>query len=107
MSVSVVSEKCDHATNNLNIIHKEQAALIQSERTPKNNFAVCVKALDFPDDKMKARFVEWIEMLRILGADTISFYEYFVDPNIKKVIKEICNLNFMFNILTHFTNYIS
>ncbi|CAL8071187.1 unnamed protein product [Orchesella dallaii] len=84
VSVSVVSIKCENATNNLNIMHTDRVEL--SKRTPQKMFGVCVKALDFPHGYMLTRLVEWIEALRLLGADKIFFYEFFVDSEIKKVL---------------------
>jgi len=85
MSVSVVSEKCENATNNLNIMHRDRYREKNIKtRHQKNTFGVCVKALDFPHGYMLSRLVEWIEALRLLGADKIFFYEFYVDSNIKK-----------------------
>ncbi|ODM90221.1 hypothetical protein Ocin01_16460 [Orchesella cincta] len=84
VSVSVVSKKCESATNNLNIIHRDRVEL--SQRTPQKNFGVCVKALDFPHGYMLSRLVEWIETLRLLGADKLFLYEFYVDSDIKKVL---------------------
>lgn len=53
----------------------------------KKGFAVCVKGLDFLHEDLSVRLVEWIEMLGILGADKIFFYELAVHPNITKVLK--------------------
>lgn len=35
---------------------------------------------------MRDRLIEWIEALRLLGADKIFFYEFFVDPQVKHVL---------------------
>ncbi|CAH2052505.1 unnamed protein product, partial [Iphiclides podalirius] len=53
---------------------------------PAEEFAVCVKGLDFLHEDLSVRLVEWIEMVRILGADKIFFYELQVHPNITKVL---------------------
>ncbi|XP_044739083.1 uncharacterized protein LOC123300562 [Chrysoperla carnea] len=80
-SVSVVEQACDNATNNLRVIYNKP------ENGKKKDFAVCVKGLDFLHDDLSVRLVEWIEMLSILGADKIFFYELQVHPNISKVLK--------------------
>lgn len=35
---------------------------------------------------MRYRLMEWIETLRLMGADKIFFYEYFVNSDIKQVL---------------------
>jgi hypothetical protein len=79
-SVSLVTKLCNNATNNLRIINNRPLS-------GKKQFAVCMKALDFPDTDMSARLVEWIELLNLLGAEKIFFYEFAVHSNISKVLK--------------------
>ena len=67
ISVSVVENECDLATNNLRVTYNR---LKEGEK--KKKFAVCVKGLDFPSEDISVRLVEWIEMLDILGADKVS-----------------------------------
>lgn len=78
-SVSLVEEPCHHATNNIRVIHN-----VPKE---KKDFAVCVKGLDFPDVDLSLRLIEWIELLGLLGADKIFFYELQVHPNMKEVLR--------------------
>ncbi|CAG7732584.1 unnamed protein product, partial [Allacma fusca] len=78
-SVSVVEHKCDSAKNNLRVLY--------SEPRKKENFAVCVKGLDYLNDDLSIRLVEWIELLGILGVGKIYFYEFSVHPNISKVLR--------------------
>ncbi len=40
----------------------------------KKRFAVCVKGLDFPSEDISVRLVEWLELLRALGADKVFLY---------------------------------
>lgn len=80
-SVSIVEKECDTATNNLRVIYN------RPPDDKKKGFAVCVKGLDFLYDDLSVRLVEWIEMLNILGAEKIYFYELQVHPNISKVLK--------------------
>lgn len=78
-SVSLVEKFCDNTTNNLRVIY---------EKPPqKKDFAVCVKGLDFLHEDLSVRLVEWIELLGLLGADKVFFYELQVHPNISKVLK--------------------
>ncbi|XP_015518279.1 uncharacterized protein [Neodiprion pinetum] len=77
-SVSLVPKACDTATNNLRVIYNKPPE--------KKDFAVCVKGLDFLHEDLSVRLVEWIEMITLLGADKIFFYELQVHPNISKVL---------------------
>ncbi|GLV36768.1 uncharacterized protein CBL_02397 [Carabus blaptoides fortunei] len=78
-SVSLVEKPCDNTTNNLRVIFDKPEK--------KKDFAVCVKGLDFLHEDLSVRLVEWIELLGLLGADKIFFYELQVHPNISKVLK--------------------
>lgn len=79
-SVSIVERECDTATNNLRVIYN------RPPDDKKKGFAVCVKGLDFLYDDLSVRLVEWIELLNMLGADKIYFYELQVHPNISKIL---------------------
>ena len=41
--------------------------------------------MGFPTEDLSVRMVEWIEVLRALGADKIFLYNYEVHPNVTKV----------------------
>lgn len=77
-SVSIVESKCDSVTNNLRVINHRPEK--------KERFAVCVKGLDFLYEDMSVRLVEWLELLRLLGASKVFLYDLEVHPNITKVI---------------------
>lgn len=79
-SVSLVENPCDMAVTNLRVIYN------QPENGVKKDFAVCVKGLDFLTEDLSVRLVEWIELVRHLGADKIFLYELEVHPNITKVL---------------------
>ncbi|XP_011647628.1 uncharacterized protein LOC105433852 [Pogonomyrmex barbatus] len=83
-SVSVVEKRCDTATNHLRVIYNKP------ER--KKDFAVCVKGLDFLHEDLSVRLVEWIELISLLGADKIYFYELQVHPNVTKVLRHYQHL---------------
>ncbi|XP_015600282.1 uncharacterized protein LOC107270104 [Cephus cinctus] len=78
-SVSMVEKACHTATNNLRVIYNKPEQ--------KKDFAVCVKGLDFLHEDLSVRLVEWIELISLLGADKIFFYELQVHPNITKVLE--------------------
>ena len=88
ISVSIVEQKCDKATNNLRVIY-------DPPKGAKKEFAVCVKGLDYPDVDLSVRLMEWIELLSELGADKVYFYKLKVHPNINKVssCENCCFLN--------------
>lgn len=83
-SVSLVNKPCDRARNNLKIIYEVPIE--------KENFAVCVKGLDFPDVDLSTRLIEWIELLLIFGVDKIYFYNLEVHPNVEAVLNYYKNL---------------
>ncbi|GFU60724.1 glycosyltransferase family 92 protein [Trichonephila clavipes] len=77
-SVSLVENRCDKPTTNLRVMN---------ERPPKKqDFAVCVKGLDFLHEDLSVRLVEWLELLNILGAKKIFLYDLEIHPNISKVL---------------------
>ncbi|XP_046915320.2 uncharacterized protein LOC124495918 [Dermatophagoides farinae] len=77
-SVSLVDNRCLKANNNLKIINNRPAK--------KQEFAVCVKGLDFLHEDLSVRLVEWIELLRLMGANKIFLYDLEIHPNITKVL---------------------
>lgn len=79
VSVSLVEKQCDKPTNNVRVVNNRPAK--------KQDFAVCVKGLDFLKDDLSVRLIEWIELLNILGAKKIFLYELEVHPNISKTLQ--------------------
>lgn len=79
-SVSVVERTCDTVTNNLKVIYNTLEG-------KKEDFAVCVKTLYNTNDNFRHRFVEWIELISLLGANKIFFYRSELPPNIENVLK--------------------
>lgn len=53
----------------------------------KKEFAVCHKGLDFLYQDISVKLIEWIELITLLGADKIYFYDLQVHPNVSKVLK--------------------
>lgn len=82
-TVSLVANKCDTASNNLRVVYDRPEE--------KRDFAVCVKGMDFLHVDLSVRLVEWIELLKLLGADKIFIYELHVHPNMSKVLKHYQN----------------
>lgn len=86
-SVSLVENKCDKATNNLKVNNIRPSK--------KEDFAVCVKGLDFLHEDLSVRLVEWLEMLQIVGAKKVFLYDLEVHPNITKVLDYYQQQNFV------------
>jgi hypothetical protein len=78
-TVSIVENACDKATNNLKVIFNNL-----SPGESKEEFAVCVKGLDFPDHDMSVRLVEWLETLEALGANKVFLYNLEIHPNVTR-----------------------
>jgi hypothetical protein len=66
-SISVTLNRCDKANNLIKILNNE---LEES----KKDFVVCAKPLNLDSKITPTRFVEWIEALKILGANTLYIY---------------------------------
>lgn len=77
-SITIVENKCEKFTNNLKVINNRPVK--------REKFAVCVKGLDFLYEDLSVRLVEWLELLRLLGASKIFLYDLEVHPNISKVL---------------------
>ena len=80
-SVSLVNSNCSQATNNLKVNYN-----LPTESEPKQLFGVCMKAVTITNDESD-EIIQWIEMLRVLGASKIFFYILWVHPNILKVLQ--------------------
>ena len=80
-SVSLAEQKCEVATTNLKVTYRPLG-----EGETKQNFAVCTKGIDFPNDN-SPRLAEWIELLTALGADKIFFYDLGVNSNVSKLLQ--------------------
>lgn len=85
VSVSIVENQCDKASNNLKVIYNRHSEVVDSS-SMKKPFAVCVKNLDFMDDQTK-QVVEWIEILSLLGADKFFIYVINIHPNLMRTLK--------------------
>ena len=86
-SVSLVEKPCDTATNHLKVIYNKpkEEDIDEDTRKRKKRFAVCSKGHTFPDMDKSVNIIEWIEVLRSLGAD-VFIYHYEMHPNISKVL---------------------
>ncbi|XP_022219201.2 uncharacterized protein LOC111071950 [Drosophila obscura] len=104
--VSLVANACDRARNLLRVVYEESQSGNGStaatptpsgeEEEPKEaeaeapalRFAVCVKAMDFPYEDKSWRLIEWLELMRALGAHKVVFYDAQMHPNMTRVVRD-------------------
>ncbi|CAF1386810.1 unnamed protein product [Didymodactylos carnosus] len=79
-AVSLVERICLERTNILRVTDNRPS------NKKKEEFAVCVKGLDFLEDNISHRLIEWIELITMLGAKKIFFYVFHVNSNVTKVL---------------------
>ncbi|XP_062140953.1 uncharacterized protein LOC133849095 isoform X1 [Drosophila sulfurigaster albostrigata] len=65
----VFDDRCARPTNALRVVYEAP------QRKRVRRFAVCVKDLNFPHVEMSQRWIEWLEMLRLLGAERVTAYD--------------------------------
>ncbi|XP_059488956.1 uncharacterized protein LOC132204460 isoform X3 [Neocloeon triangulifer] len=91
VAVSVVEQPCENATNLLRVIYDPLPP-----GQEQKDFAVCAKGLFYKHNpNMAVRIVEWVELLKILGAEKIGLYYYHIHENITKVFNYYEESGFM------------
>jgi hypothetical protein len=60
--------------------------VIYDKPVAQKQFGVCVKDLRFGTVDMSVRLIEWLELLKILGADKVFLYSLKVHKNMNKVL---------------------
>ena len=81
VSVSLVQAECQKGvkpSNNLRIFNRHR------KDGKKRGIAMCSKALSLLED-YSMRFIEWIELVRALGAEKVIIGALSVHPNLRKV----------------------
>lgn len=87
--VSLTTEPCEFARNLLRIIDEQPVDGV------KKSFGVCSKILLFEDREFAFKFIEWVHMLRILGAEKIYFYGAEFHPDMEIVFDYFKKKNFI------------
>jgi hypothetical protein len=79
-TVSLTPKPCANPSNMLKVIdNKPQGGV-------KKNFIVTVKALHFEDRDFVIRFIEWVEIMKILGADKIDVFYRSIHPDLLTIL---------------------
>ncbi|XP_030378867.1 uncharacterized protein LOC115627358 [Scaptodrosophila lebanonensis] len=93
--VSLVAQRCDRATNLLKVVYEpptpEQQQQQQHHQDGGNRrprFVVCVKTMDFLYNDMSWRLIEWLELMRLLGADKVVLYNGPMHANMTRVLRD-------------------
>ncbi|KAH8338073.1 hypothetical protein KR059_004914, partial [Drosophila kikkawai] len=109
--VSLVGQKCDRARNLLRVVYEpaeeevkvkakatgngtnfssstESTSSSAEQPTKDPRFIVCVKAMDFPYEDKSWRLIEWLELMRLLGASKVWLYDAQMHPNMTRVLKD-------------------
>ncbi|CAF1230640.1 unnamed protein product [Didymodactylos carnosus] len=79
--ITLFETNCTKLGNNLPIRNNRP---LDGKKQP---FAVCVKGLEFLSEDISVKLIEWIELLNLLGAEKIFFYEFDIHPNISQVLE--------------------
>jgi hypothetical protein len=79
-SVSLATDPCDHATNNVKITNNQPVK-------EKKKFGVCSKAAYYSDPKFTIRFIEWVHWMLLLGAEKIHFSIKTLHPEFMKAVE--------------------
>lgn len=88
MFVSLVDgERCSwKVTNRVEVITRTGRPTDDTTNNKKKDFVVCVKPLEFAENDMTHRLIEWIELLRLVGVELIQFYVYSINSNMTRVL---------------------
>ncbi len=79
-AISLITKNSCHIEldHNLRVIYNKPVV--------KKQFGVCVQAFRFATIDLSVRLIEWLEILKILGADKIYFYKFSAHENMEKVL---------------------
>ena len=78
---------CHHletsVSNVLRVVQSPKPSLPRKKRS----IGVCVQALRFGTYDVSVRLVEWLELVRLMGADKVHMYLYSATQNMYKVLR--------------------
>ncbi|KAH8306823.1 hypothetical protein KR018_003782, partial [Drosophila ironensis] len=87
--VSLVARRCDMARNLLRVTYEPLEEPLEKQRKdPDPRFVICVKAMDFPYEDKSWRLIEWLELMRLLGAHKVVLYDAQMHPNMSRVVQD-------------------
>ena len=75
--------------------------IINESKKEKSKFAICFKWMDFYDQDLSVRLIEWLEMIKILGASHVSLNILSTHPSMRRAIKYYESIGFV--TLTEYT----
>ncbi|CAL4133718.1 unnamed protein product, partial [Meganyctiphanes norvegica] len=81
-AVSLVEGECDLATNILKVNYN-----MPKDGGDKENFAICIKGIDYPHQDLSFYLVEYIELCRLMGVHKLFIYDYDSHPNMSMVLR--------------------
>ena len=87
-SISLTSKPCFVARNNLKIINNLPEGA-------KKTFGICVKHISFPEYSFGIKFIEWVHLMRILGASKIHIPVRLLHEDVRKVFNYFEDLGYI------------
>ena len=95
------SDTRDSVNDTIHSIDSNILSIIDESIDNKSKFAICFKWMDFYDQDLSVRLIEWLEMVKILGASHIFLNILSTHPSIRRVIKYYESIGFV--TLTEYT----
>lgn len=80
VAVSLTTKPCENAINKLTIIDNQPIDGV------KKAFGVCCRFVHVEDRNMTMRFIEWVELLKILGVNQITLFKHQVYEDFLNVL---------------------
>ena len=81
------TDNCKQMKNNVLRVIFEPKLSINQQSVSKPSIGICVKAFRYGAYDISVRLIEWLEMVRILGAGKVYFYVFGAMDNLRKLLK--------------------